>query len=344
MHGISRSMNGLLPALAAPALFGAGAALTKAQLAGVHPVLMAGLLYLSAGIGLGLWRLVRPSREAGVARTDLPRLAGVAACGGLAAPALLMAGLASMPASHASLLLNLEAPLTALLAWALFKEHVGRRAALGIALVTIGAAALSGLEGGARVASRAHAAVLGACFFWALDNNLTQKLSEKDPLQVAAFKGTAAGAFNVAAGLSLGAELPQGAALAWIALIGLLSYGVSLTFYLSAVRRLGAARTALYFSLAPFFGAAVAVGLLREPLTAGLGAAALLMGAGVWLTSTERHEHDHVHGEMHEHLHIHDEHHGHEHRDESHSAHSHAHSHVGLSHSHPHDPDIHHRH
>lgn len=337
-------MSGLIPALAAAVLFGGGAALTKARLAGVHPVLMAGLLYLSAGLGLGVWRLLRPSREAGVTRADLPRLAAVAACGALAAPALLMIGLAAMPASHASLLLNLEAPLTALLAWALFNERVGRRAALGVVLVTLGAAALSGLDGGGRAALWAYAAVLGACFFWALDNNLMQRLSEKDPLQVSALKCAAAGAFNAAAGLALGGTLPRGAALGWIALIGLLSYGVSLACYLAALRRLGAARTALYFCLAPFFGAAVAVIFLREPLTAALGAAAALMGAGVWLAAAERHEHVHVHDGTHEHLHVHDAHHEHDHARSVEGSHSHPHSHEGLSHSHPHDPDIHHRH
>ena len=337
-------MNGLLPALAAPALFGAGAALTKVQLAGVHPVLMAGLLYLSAGVGLGLWCLLRPGAEARVVKADLPRLAAVAACGGVAAPALLMTGLSALPASHASLLLNLEAPLTALLAWGLFKEHVGRRAALGIALVTFGAAVLSGLESGGKGPFWAYAATVAACFFWALDNNLTQGLAERDPLQVAALKGAAAGAFNVAAGVALGALFPRGGALIWIALIGLLSYGVSLACYLTALRRFGAARTAMYISLAPFFGSAVAVCFLHEPLTHALGMASLLMGAGVWLAVAERHEHGHVHDEAHEHLHAHDEHHPHEHDDDVQGAHSHAHSHVGLAHSHPHAPDIHHRH
>ncbi len=178
---------------------------------------------------------------------------------------------------------------------------------------------------------------------WALDNNLTQRLSERDPVQVAAFKGGAAGVVNLVAALTLGASFPAPARLGWIAAVGLSSYGASLVCYLAAVRSLGAARTALYFALAPFAGAAVAVLALREPVTAPLGAGAALMGAGVWLSARERHAHSHAHTEAHEHIHIHDEHHRH-HDGSLEGAHSHWHSHVGLSHSHPHGPDIHHRH
>lgn len=338
-------MRPILAAVAAPLLFGAGAALTKSLLAGVHPVMMAGLLYLSAGLGLAAWRLARRSAEAALERPDLPRLAVVTACGGAIAPALLMLGLASVPASHAALLLNLEAPLTAALASLFFGEHVGRRAWLALAATTLGAAALSGLEGG-RATLGPYAAVIGACAFWALDNNLTQRLSEKDPVSVAAAKGAAAGAFNVAAAVGAGAAFPPagaGAAAA-IAGVGFVSYGASLVCYIAALRGLGAARTSLYFSLGPFFGAVLAVALLHEPVTPGLGFAAAAMGLGVWLASGERHEHVHVHDDVHDHLHVHDEHHRHEHEGDAAEPHSHPHSHVGLAHSHPHAPDIHHHH
>lgn len=336
------SRPGLLPALAAPLLFGAGAALSKVQLEGVHPLMMAGLLYVSAGLGLGVWRLARPSAEARLMKGDLPRLSAVAFFGGLLGPALLMLGLSRLPAASASLLLNLEAPFTALLAAALFKETVGRRTGAGIALVTAGSAVLSGFEG--RGPGWAYAAVAAACLCWAVDNNLTQKLSERDPVRVAAFKGAAAGLVNLGAAALLGAAWPAPARLGWIALIGLFSYGASLVCYLSALRRLGAARTAMYFALAPFAGAGLAVLALGEPATPSLLAAAALMGAGVWLSARERHEHAHRHEQEHEHLHVHDEHHRHAHARPVEGAHSHRHSHAGLAHSHPHEPDIHHRH
>lgn len=332
--------TGLLLALASPLLFGAGTAFSKALLADVHPVLMAGLLYLAAGIGLAAWRLANRSAEASLAKGDVPRLAAVALCGGVAAPALLMLALARWPASSASLALNLEAPLTAALAWALFREHIGRRTAAGIALIAAGCAVLGGTSasGGA-----GGLLVMAACLFWALDNNLTQGLSGKDPVQIAAAKGLVAGASNTAAAMLLGASLPAPPKLGSIALIGFLSYGVSLVCFLAALRRLGAARTTMYFSLAPFAGTGLAILVLREPAAPPLAAAAALMGAGLWLGARDSHEHEHSHEEEHEHLHAHDEHHRH-HEEYPAGAHSHRHAHSGLRHSHPHVPDIHHRH
>lgn len=338
---MAMSRPGLVWALAAPALFGAGAALSKAQLAGVHPLMMAGLLYLAAGSGMAAWRWLNSSREAHVRREDLPRLAAVTFFGGAAGPALLMFGLSRIPASSASLLLNLEAPLTALLAAALFGEHVGRRTSIGIVLIAAGSAVLAGFEAGGD--AWAYGAVAAACLCWALDNNLTQDLSTRDPLQVAALKGGAAGLCSLSAAVLLGASLPAPRRLAWIVLIGMLGYGASLVCYLESLRRLGAARTAMYFALAPFFGAGIAVALLREPMTASLAAAAALMAGGAWLGAGERHEHLHAHDQEHEHLHAHDEHHRH-HAGTADRAHSHQHSHAGLRHSHPHTPDFHHRH
>lgn len=336
----SPGTDALLLALAAPLLFGAGTAASKAVLAGVHPVLMAGLLYLSAGAGLAVWRWTAPSPEAAPTKQDLPRLAAITVSGGIVAPALLMFALSKWPASSASLALNLEAPLTALLAWSMFHEHIGRRTGLGIVLVAAGCAVLTGTG---QAGGLGGAAVSAACFFWALDNNLTQALSGKDPVRIAAVKCLGAGTFNTFAAVLLGAAVPGPGQLGAIALIGLLSYGASLVFFLASLRRLGTARATMYFALAPFAGAAIAVLVLGEPPTPGLLAAALLIGAGVWASAGERHEHGHSHEEEHEHLHAHDEHHRH-HIEYPEDAHSHRHTHAGLHHSHPHVPDIHHRH
>lgn len=331
----------LAPAIAAPVLFAGGAVFSKPLLATVDPVMMAGLLYLSAGLALSLWRLALSSAETPVQKGDVPRLAAVALFGGLAAPLLLMLGLSRIPAASASLLLNLEAPLTALLAAALFREHVGGRTAVGVALVAAGSASLAGLA--ARGDLLGYAAVAAACLCWALDNNLTGTLAERDPLQVAAVKGSAAGACNLGLALLLGARVPGAARMGAIAAIGAVSYGASLAFYLMSLRRLGAARTAMFFGLAPFFGALLAVSVLKEPLTPALAIAAALMALGTWIGTGDGHEHLHAHEQAHEHLHVHDEHHGHHARPVA-GPHSHPHSHAGLSHSHPHEPDIHHRH
>jgi drug/metabolite transporter (DMT)-like permease len=187
--------------------------------------------------------------------------------------------------------------------------------------------------------------VAGACLAWAVDNNLSQKLSAKDPVQVAAVKGLAAGSFNLVLALSLGASLPSGRSLGLMAAVGLLSYGLSLVCFLRSLRLIGAARTGACFSLAPFIGAAAGVFFLGEPFSARLALAASAMAAGLWLMGSERHEHSHRHEGLHEHRHSHDEHHRHSHAGgEGSGEHSHPHSHEGLGHSHPHQPDIHHRH
>jgi drug/metabolite transporter (DMT)-like permease len=280
-------------------------------------------------------------------RKDVPWLAGAIVAGGVVGPVLLMWGLAQTPASTASLLLNLEGVLTALLAWFVFRENFDTRIAIGMGLIAAGGACLSWMgrpEGG--VPWRALA-VVGACLAWAVDNNLTRKVSAGDPVQIAMLKGLAAGAVNVLAGLSWGAKLPGVPVLLAAGVIGLFGYGLSLTLFVLALRHIGTARTGAYFSIAPFVGAVIAIPLLGESVSLGLGVAAALMGAGVWLHLTERHEHEHRHEVMeHDHLHLHDEHHRHMHGPEQAAGepHSHPHRHEELPHSHPHYPDIHHRH
>jgi len=191
------------------------------------------------------------------------------------------------------------------------------------------------------------AAIVAACLAWAIDNNLTRKVSLSDPVQIAMIKGLVAGPVNLAIGLLAGAALPGASTIAAAALTGFLGYGVSLVLFVLALRHLGTARTGAYFSVAPFLGALAAVPLLGDVVSVQLVAAGALMAIGVWLHVTERHEHTHEHEELeHEHRHTHDEHHDHVHdgRVDPHRPHSHRHRHRRLRHSHPHAPDSHHRH
>src|SRR5215212_8153941 len=182
---------GVVYALAAAALFGASTPFAKLLLGeGVGPVLLAGLLYLGSGCGLALWRLARRhGGEAALTGRDMPWLAGAIAAGGVAGPVLLMLGLATTPASTASLLLNLEGVLTALLAWFVFRENFDRRIALGMAAIAAGGAVLSWAGRPEAGVPWGPLAVVGACLCWAVDNNLTRKVSAADPLQVAMAKG-----------------------------------------------------------------------------------------------------------------------------------------------------------
>jgi len=342
-------------AFAAALLFGASAPAAKGLLRGVTPQLLAGLLYLGSCTGLLLLWLARrrpasPTRgadEAALGRADLPWLVGAILSGGVLGPLLLMLGLARTPASGASLLLNLEGVFTALLAWVVFREHVHRRIALGMAAIVAGGVLLSWEGRLAWGGLIGPLAVAGACLAWAVDNNLTQKISASDPVQISMLKGLVAGATNSAIALGLGARWPSASVVAAAAVVGLLGYGMSLVLYVRALRELGTARTGAYFSLAPFIGAVLSILLWREPVTLAFVAAGALMGLGIWLHLTERHTHGHAHQALdHTHAHVHDVHHRHAHGpgDPPGDPHTRPHRHEALTHRHPHYPDIHHRH
>ena len=338
--------SGVVAALGAALLFGAGTPLAKSLLDTVSPWLLAGLLYLGSGIGLTLYRWFSHAPAVHLPRNEVPWLAGAILSGGIIAPVLLMFGLSGMPASGASLLLNAESVFTALLAWFAFKENFDRRIALGMLAIVAGAVVLS-------VPAEAHMAglwptlaILGACFAWGIDNNLTRKVSLTDATWIAAVKGCTSALVNLTLAFSLGAAMPSLPHLAGAMTVGLLAYGVSLTLFVVGLRHLGTARTGAYFSIAPFFGAILAV-LMGEPVTTTLLIAGALMALGTWLHLTEHHEHPHAHEVLeHSHAHVHDEHHQHTHDYPmpAGTKHSHWHRHEPLTHTHPHYPDAHHRH
>lgn len=338
-------------AIGSALLFGLSTPCAKLLVGETPPLLLAGLLYAGSGLGLSIAWLAMPAsaEEAPLCRADVRWLAGAVVAGGILGPVLLLSGLRTTPASAASLLLNLEGVFTALLAWFVFRENFDRRIALGFALIVAGSLVLSSNVGpGAGLARPVGAlAIVAACFAWALDNNLTQKVSGADPVGLAAIKGGVAGAVNLALALFTGAQWPSGKVVVGALAVGLLGYGLSLALFVLALRHLGTARTGAYFSLAPFFGALASLALLREPIEGRLIGAGALMAIGVWLHLTERHEHAHRHALLdHSHRHVHDEHHQHAH-DEGVAAdepHAHRHVHEPVLHHHPHYPDIHHRH
>lgn len=343
------SGRGPLFAFGAALLFGASTPFAKALIGVVDPWLMAGLLYAGAGLGLLVFRLLsnRGRLDIAVARTDWPYLIGAILFGGAVGPVLLMLGLSITDAASSSLLLTLEGVFTALIAWIVFREHVNARLIWGMAAIAIGASVLawngaptlSGLAG--------PLLVTGACLAWAIDNNLTRKVSLNDAAVVAMLKGLFAGGANIGlATLTHARWPPLGPTLGAMA-VGFLGYGVSLVLFVLALRALGAGRASAYFSAAPFVGAAVAIVAFGAPLSLTLFVAAALMALGVWLHLTERHAHEHGHEAIeHVHDHVHDSHHQHDHgRDDPvGEPHTHRHAHAAMSHAHPHYPDAHHRH
>jgi drug/metabolite transporter (DMT)-like permease len=339
-------------ALLSAALFGASTPLAKALLGEVPPLLLAGLLYLSSGAGLLAWlgvrRATRDTRsQSSLSRGDYPWLAAAILCGGGIAPVLLMYGLVHTEAAAAALLLNLEAVLTAVLAWTAFRENVDRRVFLGMVAIVAGGTLLSWQELPRGEDLAGPLLIAGACFAWALDNNFTRRVSGGDAATIACLKGLVAGSVNLLVALLAGQPLPPAGAVASAAGVGFLAYGVSLVLFILALRDLGAARAGAYFSVAPFFGAAMALVVLDEHATVLFWVAATLMALGVWLHVSERHEHEHAHELLeHDHPHVHDEHHRHGHDSswDGREPHAHAHRHEPLIHSHPHYPDLHHRH
>lgn len=342
--------SGIAFALLSAVLFGASTPLAKLLLGSVDPWMMAGLLYLGAGLGLWGARVFRGFIGLNAAETPLRRsdggwLALVILTGGVLGPLLLMFGLARTEAAGASLLLNLEGLATMGIAWVVFRENVDRRLLLG-AFAILGGAIILSWQGQASFQWGALL-IAGACLCWGIDNNLTRKLSSADPIQIAMLKGLIAGTVNIGLALTNGAAFPTPGPLLAAGGIGFLGYGLSLALFVLGLRHLGTARTAAYFSLAPFVGAGLAVLMLGEPLSVKLLVAGGLMGLGLWLHLAERHDHEHTHKAIeHEHRHRHDEHHQHEHGLEAPPGepHTHWHRHEPIVHRHPHYPDLHHRH
>ncbi|MEO7477781.1 MAG: EamA family transporter [Lysobacteraceae bacterium] len=337
-------------AIAAALLFGASTPIAKQLLRDAPPILLAGLLYLGSGIGLGLIRTVRDRgwRAPSMTSKEWFWLLLAIGFGGVLGPVALLLGLARTSAASASLLLNLEAVLTALLAWIVFRENADRRIVLGMALIVAGAVVLV-LPDASHSATMGWGGLLiaGACLCWALDNNFTRKVSASDALFIAGLKGLVAGVVNVGIALVLGARWPALPLVGMAMTVGLLGYGISLVLFVLALRGLGSARTGAYFSTAPFLGAAIAILAFGDHASPMFWLAAALMSAGVWLHLTERHEHLHTHEPMtHTHSHVHDEHHQHVHESDGdpRKPHTHEHTHAPLTHSHPHYPDIHHQH
>jgi drug/metabolite transporter (DMT)-like permease len=353
---MSMSLHPAIPALAAALLFGASTPLAKLLLGTSHPLLLAGLLYLGSGLGLGILVIGRAfagrrnekaiSTLARTPAAEVPWLAGAIVFGGVFGPALLMAGLTHTSGAAAALLLNLEGVLTAVLAWVAFRENTDRKIVLGMVAIVAAGVPLAWEPGGATFSVGALL-IAGACLCWAIDNNLTRKVSTNDAMLVACLKGVFAGTCNTVLAVAAGAQFPSWSTIGLSLLVGFFGYGLSLALFVVGLRTLGTARTGAYFSVAPLFGVVLSLAIWPDLPGPLFWIAAALMGLGVWLHLRERHEHLHTHELLvHSHSHRHDEHHQHTHDFpwDGKQRHVHPHRHEVLTHKHAHYPDIHHRH
>lgn len=337
-------------AILAAALFGMSAPFSKLLLQELSPYLMSSLLYLGAGLGMLLvyilrFRFQKEHKEAKLSREELPYVVMMILLD-IAAPIFLMLGLLSTTSSTASLLNNFEIVATSIIALIVFREAIGKRLWLSICLITMSSVILSVTDIGNLSFSLGSVLVLLACLCWGLENNCTRKLSIKDPMQIVIIKGifSGLGALLIAYfSRTITINLPY---ILMALLLGFFAYGMSIFFYVSAQRHLGAARTSTYYAVAPFIGVGISLLVFKEPITPSFITASIVMLTGTYFAVVEKHEHIHTHEFLqHEHRHSHEDgHHNHTHPDCTHKEHTHVHIHENLEHVHRHKPDIHHAH
>lgn len=278
-------------AILAAGLYALNAPVSKLLLEEVPPTMMAALLYLGAGIGLGVVRLVqrmtgKGKKEAPLTKKDMPYTVGMVVLD-IAAPIFLMVGLTMTTAANASLLNNFEIVATAVIALFIFREAISRRLWLAIVLVTISSAILSVEDVTSFTFSYGSIFVLLACVCWGLENNCTRMISHKDPLEIVVIKGFGSGLGSLVLAFFLkenALSLVHGVC---TLLLGFVAYGLSIFFYIYAQRYLGAAKTSAYYALAPFMATALSLVIFREKPSISFFIALLIMAVGTYFASTD---------------------------------------------------------
>lgn len=336
-------------ALFAAFLFGLSTPLSKILLNDLSPLMLAGVCYLGSGIMLYVLSLFqKASAESPLEKNDIPYVVGFVFCGGVIAPIMLFTGLRLINASSTSLLLNFELILTILVSWVFFREHIGLKLGISAILITLSAILLClDIKSFKFSSGYGPLLVISACLMWAIDNNLTGKVSIKNPMNIAMIKGLCGGTINLFMAAIINQLTLNIRSLFYGTIVGFISYGLSLYFLVLAMRHIGTSRAVALFGINPFIGTVFSILLLNESLSIEIVIAFFLAGFAVFLILGEKHHHFHKHEYLeHEHLHIHDEHHEHKHLTTvpEKLPHSHKHIHVGIEHSHPHTPDAHHKH
>lgn len=337
-------------ALMAAVLYGISAPLSKLLLVEIQPKLMAGLLYLGAGLGMTIFNVIqnglkKTQKEAGLKRKDMPYVLGMVGLD-IAAPILLLMGLSITPSGSVVLLNNFEIVVTSLIALVIFKEAIGKRMWISIVLITVGTFILSIEDLNQLTFSTGALFVLAATLCWGFENNCTRMLSLSNPLQIVIIKGFGSGIGAILIAFFVGETSSKLIYILLTMLLGFISYGLSIFCYIYAQRELGAARTSAFYAVAPFVGVFTSWVMLKETIHLNFMIALSFMIAGSYFGITELHGHKHGHEYiLHEHNHSHDDlHHTHFHTDDKEDNHSHIHEHEAIYHSHSHMPDMHHRH
>lgn len=337
-------------AILAALLFGINAPFSKLLLNQIHPLFLAALLYLGAGMGMtGLTILNKKrriaSKEARITKKEMPAVVMMILLD-IAAPIFLLLGINLTNSSTAALLGNFEIAATSMIAMIFFKEAIGRRMWMAIVFISLASVLLTITDATTINLSVGAVFVMLSCVCWGFENNCTRNLSIKDPVQVVIIKGFGSG-FGALLIAFVWGNLSGSILYLLLAMtLGFVAYGLSIFFYVKAQRGLGAARTSAYYAAAPFMGVLISWLVLKEPITGSFLMALAIMMVGTWLALSEDHEHVHKHQqETHDHSHSHDDgHHLHDNHPPIKGTHCHEHTHQNTVHSHCHLPDIHHRH
>ena len=303
-----------LYAVLAAALYAINVPLSKLLMTQVQPTMMAAFLYLGAGLGLFLYGLAERAvgkrvRREPLTKKELPYTVAMVVLD-IAAPILLMLGIARTGSANVSLLNNFEIVATSVIALAVFREVISKKLWLAIALV-VAASALLTFEGeGAFAFNSGSLFVIGACLCWGMENNCTKKISNKSSVEIVVIKGTFSGLGSLLCALIVGERLPAVPWMVCVLLLGFVAYGLSIHFYIMAQKDLGAAKTSAFYSVAPFLGVAFSFVLLGERPGLRFYAALAIMLLSTYLmvrdTIALQHTHEHEHdGTVHSHLHTH---------------------------------------
>ena len=283
--------RGIMLAILAATLYAINSPLSKIMLNFMSPTLMAGFLYLGAGLGMGAIALVRKVKsssngEQKLTKAELPFVIGMILLD-IAAPICLLVGLNATTAANASLLNNFEIVATAIIALFVFKEQISARLWVGILFVTLSCAFLSFEDFSSLQFSFGSLFILLACICWGFENNCTRKISSKDPLQIVLLKGIFSGLGSIIIGLIMGERVTLLWSVFAVLGIGFVAYGLSIFFYVHAQRLLGAARTSAYYAIAPFIGTLLSLAIFLQLPSYTYYIALALMAIGAWLCSKD---------------------------------------------------------
>lgn len=283
-------LTGYLSVLFAAVLFGSVFSLAKVPLATIDPLALTAIVYTISGLALIPFARASFTFER---KFDYIYVIIVTIFGGIAAPVLLMYGLQQTAASTAAILTNGEIIFTLALSSLFFGEKPhGPVGLFAVVLVVIGLVIattedLTALESILEL-NPGNIMILASMLMWAIDNNVSRRLTLKvSPAKIAMVKSLAGGLILLAIALAMG----KGDSIAaikldmWMLIIimSISGFGGALLLFLEGIKRIGTVKTMSMFSMTPVFGIVIAALALGESITVFQGVATGLIIIGIIL-------------------------------------------------------------